>query len=105
MLNEYKEKLLTFTKQNKKKIKIWLLVLIVGSMAFKGIMQFPQIHAAKAEIARLNEQIEYEKQRQSEVAELKTKVNTDEYIEKIATEKLGLIKNNSKIFVDVSVEQ
>ena len=29
----------------------------------------------------------------------------DEYIEKMASEKLGLIKSNAKVFVDVSGEQ
>ena len=40
-----------------------------------------------------------------EIEELKGKVNTDEYIEKMASEKLGLIKSNAKVFVDVSGEQ
>ena len=74
-------------------------------MLFKGVMQIPQIVSGKAEIARLQTQIEYEKERQQEISELKDKVNTDEYIEKIATEKLGLVKSNAKIFVDVSGEQ
>ena len=42
---------------------------------------------------------------QKEIEELKGKVNTDEYIEKMASEKLGLIKSNAKVFVDVSGEQ
>ena len=49
--------------------------------------------------------IEYEQERQKEIEELKGKVNTDEYIEKMASEKLGLIKSNAKVFVDVSGEQ
>ena len=57
------------------------------------------------EVAKLTNQIEYEQERQKEIEELKGKVNTDEYIEKMASEKLGLIKSNAKVFVDVSGEQ
>ena len=73
--------------------------------SFKGLMQIPQINASKAEVAKLTNQIEYEQERQKEIEELKGKVNTDEYIEKMASEKLGLIKSNAKVFVDVSGEQ
>lgn len=105
MMNEYKDKIMNFIAAHKKGIKIWIFVLIVGGMAFKGAMQIPQIIEGKKEIASLNNQIEYEKERQQEVVELKGKVNSDEYIEKIASEKLGLVKSNAKIFVDVSGEQ
>jgi len=105
MIEEYKNKLIEFVQEHKKEIKIALFIFIVGGMVFRGAMQIPQIMAGKAEIARLNSQIEYEKERQKEVKELMTKVDSDEYIEKIASEKLGLIKSNAKVFVDVSVDQ
>lgn len=101
---EIKNFILTFAVKHKNRILFWAFILIVFSMIFKGIMQMPQIYANKQRIASLNEQIEYEKTRQLEIDELSGKVNTDEYIEKIATEKLGLVKNNSKIFVDVSAQ-
>lgn len=104
MMSEYKDIAIDFLKKHQKALKIAVLVFLVGGMTFKGLMQIPQIRASKAEIARLTSQIEYEKERQQEINELKSKVNTDEYIEKMASEKLGLIKNNAKIFVDVSGE-
>ncbi len=104
-MNEYKDKIIDFVKLHKIGIKIWVFAILIGSMLFKGLMQIPQIMDGKKEIARLTEQIEYEKERQQEIIELKGKVNSDEYIEKIASEKLGLIKSNAKIFVDVSVEE
>ncbi len=71
-------------------------------MIFKGLMQIPQILENKEYAQYLADCIEYEQNRQNEVEELKDKVDTDEYIEKIASDKLGLVKNNSKIFIDVS---
>lgn len=99
-----KNVIMSFMTRNKKKLIFWAFVIIVFSMIFKGIMQQPQIYANKQKIAQLNEQIEYEKTRQAEIDELSQKVNTDEYIEKVAREKLGLVESNAKIFIDVSSE-
>lgn len=104
-MSEYKDRMTEFIAEHRKGIKLALFFTLVFAMLFRGVMQIPQIAAGKAEIARLNTQIEYEKERQNEISELKGKVNTDEYIEKIASEKLGLVKSNAKIFVDVSGEQ
>lgn len=105
MIEAYKDKLMEFAEKRRKEIKIALFVILVGGMAFRGAMQIPQIMSLKSQIAQLNSRIEYEKERQGEVKELMTKVDSDEYIEKMASEKLGLIKSNAKVFVDVSVEQ
>ncbi len=82
------------------------LVVIVASfgMLFKGLVQKPQLEQYRNEITALQEKIEEEKERQNEIDDLSTKVNTDEYIEKIATEKLGLVKSNATIFYDISDE-
>ena len=37
-------------------------------------------------------------QKEEEIEELKGKVNTDEYIEKTAREKLGMVKDNEILF-------
>ena len=90
---------ITYAKNNDIKLKLLLLVAICSVMIIRGIMQQPQILANRAEIARLESEKEYELERQEEIKDM---VETDEYIEKIAREKLGLIKKNEKIFLDVS---
>ena len=99
-----KKMILSFVSKHKSRIVFWGFVLIVFSMVFKGVMQMPQIRANRLRAENLRKQISYEETRQLEIDELSEKVNTDEYIEKVAREKLGLEKNNSKIFVDVSAE-
>lgn len=93
---------ISYTKENKIKVKIILLVVICGAMIIRGIMQQPEIIENKNEISNLNEEIEYEKIRQEEVEDMRENVDTDEYIERIARDKLGMIKENERIFVDVS---
>jgi len=95
-------------KKNKNNSIYRLLGIVIGVafsfMLIKGIMQQPQITQNEAAIADLQEKIDYEKKRIEEVEELKTKVDTDEYIEKIAREKLGMIKRDEIVFIDISGE-
>ena len=93
-----------FLSRHKRAVLIWAVIIATGGMVFKGLMQRPQIREYRAEIASLEKKIVEEQERQAEIDDLKTKVNTDEYIERIASEKLGLVKSNAKIFIDISGE-
>ena len=94
-----------FAVSHKKAILTWAVIVVCGLMIFKGMMQIPQIRENKLQISSVREQIEYEKTRQRETDALMTRVGSDEYIDKVATEKLGLVKSNARIFIDVSQEQ
>lgn len=72
------------------------------AMVVKGIMQQPKISACSGQIEQTKENIEYENRRIEEIDEIMEKVGTDEYIEKIAREKLGMIKSDEIVFVDIS---
>ena len=52
----------------------------------------------RAQEMELEEQIEEEKARTKEIEELSEYVGTDEYVEGVAKEKLGLIHENETIF-------
>lgn len=105
MLGKIKNQVIRYVTVHKKGLAIAVFAALVGTMLLRGVMQYPRLSEQKNEIANLNAQIEYEAERQKEVKDLSTKVDSDEYIRKIATEKLGLIPNNAKIFIDVSGEQ
>lgn len=103
--SDFIKKSVSYYSKNSLKIKILILVLVCSGMIIRGIMQQPQIIANKAEIAALNESIEYEKNRQEEVEQMREIADTEEYIEKIARDKLGMIKADERIFIDVSKSQ
>lgn len=94
------------TKKNRTKAiyRPLLLVFIFafGFMIIKGFLEQPKIVENQEQIAKLQEQIEYEKKRLQEVDELKSQIDSDEYIEKIAREKLGLIKQDEIVFIDIA---
>lgn len=92
-------------KVNRRKLCVAMLLCVIGVMLFRGVMQIPQIIDNKNQAEQLKQQIAYEKERQKEIDELKAKTDTDEYIKKVATEKLGLVQKNAKIFIDTSSEE
>ena len=68
-------------------------MVIVHGMALKKSND-----AYKAQEEELQTQIDAEKERSEEINKLKKYVGTDEYIEEVAREKLGLVKENEILF-------
>ena len=100
-----KDKIVKFLLEQKRKIIITTVAVIAGGMVIKGLMQLPTIDENRTQLAEVEANIENEKNRQAEIDNLTQKVNSDEYIEKIASEKLGLVKSNAIIFYDISDEE
>ena len=99
-----KEKIVEFFLENKRRIIITVVAIASSWMVIKGLMQMPTIEENRAQLAQVEQAIENEKNRQKEIDDLARKVNSDEYIKRIASEKLGLVKSNAIIFYDVSDE-
>ena len=81
-----------------------MVSLVIAFLLIKGVMLQPEINQNKEKIDNLNGQITKQQQKLDELDELAEKVDTDEYIEKVAREKLGLVKENEIIFYDVASE-
>ena len=104
-MNRLRKKLIRFYKNHSRQMVISTVVILSGWFIINGVMQMPAIRENRTEAAKVEKKIKEEKERQAEIDDLATKVNTDEYIERIASEKLGLVKSNATIFYDVSQEQ
>ena len=89
-------------KKARQRLKLYIFVFVVGLMLFRGVMQIPRINQKKEEIENLKQEKVYEEARADEVENMKEIVDTEEYIEKIARENLGLVHEDEKIFIDVS---
>lgn len=99
-----KDAAIDFFLMHKRGIIIAIVIAVSAWFVFKGLMQIPTIEKNRSEIAAIETKLAEEKDRQAEIDDLSTKVNTDEYIERIASEKLGLVKSNATIFYDISDE-
>ena len=73
-----------------------VLCCLVAVLTVKGISLQQKVNANASRLSSLDSQIEEEKQRTDDITALK--VNTDEYIEKTAREKLGMVKDNEILF-------
>ncbi len=70
--------------------------------AFTMVSLQLQIAEKKEEQARLQAQIEEQALRNAEIKALLESENSDEYVARIAREKLGYISPGERVFVDIS---
>lgn len=84
------------------KVSVILVTVVVVVLAV--VLSFAQISLReknqdyKAQEAELEKQLEQEAERSEEIDELEEYVGTDEYIEDVAKEKLGLVYPNEILF-------
>lgn len=70
--------------------------------AFTMVSLQLQIGEKKQEQAQLQQQIELQKLRNAEVKALLESENSDDYVARIAREKLGYLSPGERVFVDIS---
>ena len=78
------------------------LLLAVGLFVKALISQEVRIQQYRSETKELEQAIAQEESRLEQVEAEQEKVNTDEYIEGVARDKLGLVKPDEQVFIDVS---
>lgn len=88
-----------------KKIGNIVFVAVIAYFVFSIFSQQSIISENNAEIASLNEQIS---EKQIEIERLEQEyanIDSDEYIERMAREKLGLVQANERVYKDSSKRQ
>ena len=75
-----------------------VIILLCGMVIVHGMALKKSNDAYKVQEEELQTQIDAEKERSEEINKLKKYVGTDEYIEEVAREKLGLVKENEILF-------
>ena len=78
-------------------IALVVLVLLGGLMLESNDLK-ERLTVYDAKAATLQQQIEDEQTRTEEIDKLKKYMETDEYAEEVAREKLGLVKDNETVF-------
>lgn len=68
------------------------------TMMTKSLALEDQLSGYKAQMKELDSQIEEEAERTKEIDDMKDYMETDEYAEEVAREKLGLVKDNEIVF-------
>lgn len=78
-----------------------VVLILLGTLLLEGHSLQLQISTYDARAAELSEKIEAEKERTEEIENTKEYMQTDEYAEQVAREKLGLVKDNEIVFQEV----
>lgn len=90
--------------QKKRRINLILLFLMSGLLVYFVITYIDQqeeINKIENEMKALQNKIEKEKELQEELLRQQDIIETDEFIEKIAREKLGMVKEGERIYIDM----
>lgn len=75
-----------------------VVVMIMVSVAIKSVELQQKVDDKRAEMERLETQIEAERNRGLEIEEFEKEVQTKGYIENVAREKLGLVYEDELLF-------
>lgn len=78
-----------------------VVCILFAALLFGGYRLDKKIDTALAVQRELNEQIEDEKARTQEIAELEEYMKTDDYIREVARDKLGLVDEGDIVFKKV----
>lgn len=89
-----------FNILNSKGFKIICLTAIIVYVAFTVFSQQSTIKESKRILENYNQDIKEQEEIALEIEEEKSKIGTDEYVEKVARDKLGMCKEDEKIFID-----
>lgn len=90
---------------NKRKTSKLGLFVIIGFFvyfAYVFIDQQKVLYAKEIEMNSIQMKIEEETKLNKELKKQKEMLGSDEYVEKIAREKLGMVKPGERIFVDIN---
>ena len=81
-----------------KKIIFWaLLVYFIYTL----IMQQQTLNAYAEQKEKCNNDIEIAEEQQGQLQKIKENINSNEYIEQIAREKLGMYYPNERVYIDI----
>lgn len=86
-----------------KKSRVGMLVILgfLVYFTYVAVDQQKIFNAKEAEMNKVQTNINKEKETNSQLKKEKDMLNSNEYYEKVAREKLGMVKPGEKVFVDV----
>lgn len=89
-------------KLNLKNILKKVILIIVGIyLVITFIKQQKKINSYDSNIDYLSTKIEKAEEHKSELTAIRENINSPEYIEEIAREKLNMYKPNEKVYIDI----
>ena len=82
-------------------LKKVFIILFIMYFVYTFISQQKTLNSYAQERNVYNEDIETAQEEQNNLKEMKDNINSDEYIEQIAREKLGMYYPNERVYIDI----
>lgn len=89
--------------QKRRRINLIILVLMTGLFVYflaTFVRQQEEISLIKAEMRSIKQKIAKEQEIHEELLEQANQIDSEEFIEKIAREKLGMVKEGERLYID-----
>lgn len=85
----------------KNKLPLIVLILLLGYVTFSFGSKFNNLYAMQQDVLQIQQQVDKLEQRNARLREELEMVQSDAYVEKVAREKLGLVKSGEVRVVPV----
>lgn len=102
IINLWGKKVHMKNEKLKSVLKKILIVVIAIYVIYTFFVQQETLNAYKADEERYKEQIAAEEERKQELNETKSNLDSKEYIEEVARERLDMYLPNEKVYIDIS---
>lgn len=89
------------SKRKKSPLAVVSIAVILVYLLFIAVNQQKLLNAKDLELSRIDSRIKEETRLNEELNKEKETIQSDEYIEKVAREKLGMVKKDQKVYVDI----
>ena len=88
--------------RNKKILKVIIILIVLSYFIYIIVKQQTTLNSYKSEQYYVSEQIQEQQEYKNELADMKANINSDEYIEQIARDKLDMYLPNERVYVDAN---
>lgn len=82
--------------RNKKILKVIIILIVLSYFIYIIVKQQTTLNSYKSEQDYVSEQIQEQQEYKNELADMKANINSDEYIEQIARDKLDMYLPNER---------
>lgn len=87
---------------NKKILKVIIILIVLSYFIYVLIKQQTTLNSYQTEQDYVSSQIQDQQEYKNELADMEANINSDEYIEQIARDKLDMYLPNERVYVDAN---
>ena len=88
--------------RNKKILKVIITLIVLSYFIYVLIKQQTTLNSYQTEQDYVSSQIQDQQEYKNELADMEANINSDEYIEQIARDKLDMYLPNERVYVDAN---